>query len=115
MTNDEMADAFGHDIACCATSVAQTIAKGTMPSVRCANKIHKSARWQQAKQLQLIFAKIWRRANESHSFLIRHSSFFSFLIRHSLDAIKKITSRLLFGHRAHRDLRVLRHHVATIS
>jgi len=83
MTNDEMADAFGHDIACYATSVAQTIAKGTIPSVRCANKTNKSVHWQQAKQLQLIFAKIWRRANESHPLLIRHSSFVILFIPHS--------------------------------
>jgi hypothetical protein len=80
MTNDEMAVAFGDDIVGSATSVAQTIAKGTM---RCPNKSHKSARRQQAKQLELLFVQIWRRANESHSFVIRHSSFVILFIPHS--------------------------------
>jgi hypothetical protein len=82
MTNDEMAVAFGDDIVGSATSVAQTNAKGTMRSVRCPNKSHKSARWQQAKQLELLFVQIWRRANESHSFVIRHLSFVILLVPH---------------------------------
>jgi hypothetical protein len=39
--------------------------------------------WREAKELHLIFAKIRRGANESHSFVIRHLSFVIPFIPHS--------------------------------
>jgi hypothetical protein len=86
MTNDEIANAFERDFIGCMTSVGAKYAQaedavGGAPGI----KSQVCALWQQAKQLHLIFEQIWQSGRMNlipSSFVIRHSSFFLFVIRH---------------------------------
>jgi len=76
MTNDEMADAFGHDTVGCVTSVGANHCEG-YDTVRVVPELKAQVRtlWQQVKQLHHFRANPGDAPNESHSFVIRPSSF----------------------------------------